>query len=245
MDKERFIEIKNEFISTNRERYGIGTLKEKTVHGILKDYYAPDRDMQEIPINGYVADIYTGKEIFEIQTAHFDKMRNKLECFLQEYPVTVIYPVPHIKWLSWIDEETGECSPLRKSPVKGNVYKAFYELYKIKMFLQHPNLRILIVLLDIEEYRLLNGYSKDKKKGSVRYDRIPVDMVDEILFERTEDYMQIIPYELSGEFTVAEFAKEVKIKNKEAQRVMHILHYLNIVKRCGKRGRAYLYRVND
>ncbi|MBP3603714.1 MAG: hypothetical protein J6J79_06170 [Lachnospiraceae bacterium] len=245
MDKERFLEIKNEFILEKRERYGIGTLKEKTVHGILKNYFAPDKDMQEIPINGYVADIYTGKEIFEIQTAHFDKLRNKLESFLQEYPVTVIYPVPHIKWLSWINEETGECSSFRKSPVKGNVYKAFYELYKIKMYLKHPNLRILIVLLDVEEYRLLNGYSQDKKKGSVRYDRIPVELVDEILFERTEDYMQIIPYHLDEEFTVSDFAKEAGIKNKEAQQVMHILHYLNIVKKCGKRGRAYLYMVNE
>lgn len=245
MDAQRFEEVKNNFLASARQRYGIGTLKEKTVHGILKDYYAPDKDMQEIPINGYVADIYTGTEIIEIQTANFNKMRNKLDSFLQEYPVTIVYPIPHIKWLGWIDEESGECSALRKSPVKGSVYKAFYELYKIKSYLSHPNLRLCFPLLDIEEYRLLNGWSRDKKKGSCRYDRIPVAMVDEIRFERVEDYMQLIPYELQEPFTVAEFARAVKIRQREAQGVLHILHYLKVVERCGKKGRAYIYKVNE
>ncbi len=245
MDTKRFEEVKNHFLNTQRERYGIGTLQEKTVHGILKDYYAPEKDMQEIPINGYVADIYTGKEIIEIQTANFNKMRDKLESFLPEYPVTIVYPIPHIKWLSWIDEETGQCSPLRKSPVKGNIYQAFYELYKIKSYLPHPNLRLCFPMLDMEEYRLLNGWSKDKKKGACRFDRIPVALVDEICFERTEDYVQLIPYELCEPFTVAEFAKAVRIKTHEAGRVLHILNYLGVIEHCGKQGRAYLYRVND
>lgn len=245
MDAQRFEEVKNHFLSSARQRYGIGTLQEKTVHGILKDYYAPDKDMQEIPINGYVADIYTGSEIIEIQTANFNKMRNKLDSFLPEYPVTIVYPIPHIKWLGWIDEESGECSPLRKSPVKGSVYKAFYELYKIKSYLSHPNLRLCFPLLDIEEYRLLNGWSRDKKKGSCRYDRIPVALVDEIRLERVEDYMQLIPYELQEAFTTAEFAKAVKIRPQEAQGVLHILNYLKVVERCGKKGRAYLYQVNE
>lgn len=245
MDVKRFEEVKNHFLTIQRERYGIGTLQEKTVHGILKDYYAPDKDMQEIPINGYVADIYTGEEIIEIQTANFNKMRDKLESFLPEYQVTVVYPIPHIKWLSWIDEETGACSPLRKSPVKGNIYKAFYELYKIKAYLNHPNLRLCFPLLDIEEYRLLNGWSRDKKKGSCRYDRIPIAMADEIKLECVQDYMQLIPYELSEPFTVSEFAKTVKIKKNDAGTVLHILNYLGVIKHCGKRGRAYLYCVND
>lgn len=245
MDTKRFEEVKTHFLNTQRNRYGIGTLQEKTVHGILKDYYAPHKDMQEIPINGYVADIYTGKEIIEIQTAGFNKLRNKLESFLPEYQVTVVYPIPHEKWLSWINEETGECSPFRKSPVKGNVYRAFFELYKIKTFLKHPHLKLCFPLLDIQEYRLLNGWSKDKKKGSCRFDRIPIAFVDEIVFERVEDYMQLIPYELPEPFTVTDFARAVKIKPKEAGKVLHILHYLELITRCGKKGNAYLYQVNE
>ena len=103
MDQERFERIRKEITGTARFRTGIGTLKEKTVHALLKDYYAPDKEMQEIRVEGYVADIFTGSEIIEIQTAGFDKMRDKLERFLPEYPVTIVYPIPEIKWISWIE----------------------------------------------------------------------------------------------------------------------------------------------
>lgn len=245
MDRQRFEDIKNRIVNAKRERNGIGTLQEKTVHAILKDYYAPEKEMQEIPVNGYVADIFTGSEIIEIQTANFNKLREKLDSFLPEYPVTIVYPIPHMKWLSWIDEETGECSPLRKSPKKSNIYSAFYELYKIKGYLDHPNLILRFSLIDIEEYRILNGWSKDKKRGSDRFDRIPVALVDEICFERVEDYLQLIPYELSEPFTVMEFAKAVQIRREEAGRVLHILNYLHVIERCDKKGRAYTYRVKE
>lgn len=245
VDGQRFEEIKKNFIASKRKRQGIGTLQEKTVHGILKDYYAPEKDMQEIPVNGYVADIFTGSEIIEIQTANFNKMRQKLGSFLPEYPVTIVYPIPRVKWIGWIDEDSGECSPLRKSPARGNIYRAFYELYKIKSFLTDKNLHLCFPFLDMEEYRLLNGWSRDRKKGSCRYDRIPVAMADEVRFDRIEDYMQLIPYDLSEPFTVLEFAGAVKIRKEEAQRVIHILHYLNLLIRCEKRGRAYTYRVRE
>lgn len=245
MDAQRFEEIRNRIVNSQRERKGIGTLQEKTVHAVLKDYYAPRKEMQELPVNGYVADIFTGSEIIEIQTANFNKLREKLDSFLPEYPVTIVYPIPRIKWLSWIDEESGECSALRKSPVKGTVYRAFYELYKIKSYLPDQNLRLCFPFLDVEEYRLLNGWSEDKKRGSCRYDRIPVALVDEIRFERREDYLQLIPYELSEPFTAKEFAAAVRIRSKEAGRVLHILNYLHIIGVCGKKGRAYLYQVRE
>lgn len=75
-------------------RQGIGTLSEKTVHAVMKNYYAPDTDMHEIPIENFVADIYTGQEIIEIQTRAFNKMRRKLDAFLPLYPVTIVYPIP-------------------------------------------------------------------------------------------------------------------------------------------------------
>lgn len=243
MDDKRFEEVRNKVIGVERERYGIGTLKEKTLHAILKDYYAPDKDMQEIPIDGYVADIYTGTEIIEIQTAQFNRMRNKLDCFLPNYPVTIVYPVPQIKYLYWIDEETGECSKPRKSTVKGSVYRAFYELYKIKNHLSDPNLKLCFPLLEIEEYRLLNGWSHDRKKGSSRYDRIPRTLLGEIRFERIEDYVQLIPYDLKDPFTAKDFGKAIGEKKEIASNVLHILNHLQVVERCGKAGNSYLYHV--
>ena len=87
IDELRFEAAKNRVIGINRERQGIGTLSEKTVHAVLKNYYAPDTDMHEIPIENFVADIFTGTEIIEIQTRSFQVMRRKLDAFLKIYPV--------------------------------------------------------------------------------------------------------------------------------------------------------------
>lgn len=243
IDETRFEQAKSRVIGIHRQRQGIGTLSEKTVHAVLKNYYAPDTDMHEIPIANFVADIYTGTEIIEIQTRSFNAMRRKLTAFLPEYPVTIVYPIPHIKWLSWIDEETGETSPKRKSPKKGNPYQAFIELYKIRPFLKNENLKFRFALIDMEEYRLLNGWSRDKKKGSDRYDRIPVTFVKEVCVDRREDYMQFIPYDIPEKFTAKDFAKHAKIPVRLAQTVLLILFDLEIVERIGKDGRNYLYRI--
>ncbi len=245
VDQVRFEKAREKIIGKSRARQGIGTLAEKTMHAVLKNYYAPDEDMHEIPIENYVADIYTGTEIIEIQTRSMDRMRKKLEAFLPLYPVTIVYPIPREKWLYWIDEETGEVSQKRKSPKKGNAYQAFIELYKIRPFLSHPNLRLRLDLIDMEEYRLLNGWSHDKKKGSERYDRIPTVFVEEVGIDCIRDYVQLIPYELPEQFTVKEFAKCAKIPNRLAGTILLIFYDLKLVSRIGKKGNSYIYEVNE
>ena len=241
MDTLRFEQAKEKIIGKDRQRLQIGTLSEKTVHAVVKHYYEPDEDKQEIPIEGLYADIFTGNEIIEIQTRSFDQVRKKLDRFLPEYPVTVVLPIPDTKWLIWIDEETGELTKPRKSPKKGSEYAAFKELYKIKPYLKKEGLTIVLLFLDMEEYRLLNGWSKDKKKGSSRYDGIPIQITREVRFESPSDYQILIPDSLEDEFTCAEFAKAVKINNRQANLVLNILFYLDVVKRTGKRGRAFVY----
>lgn len=245
IDEARFEAARNRIIGINRERQGIGTLSEKTIHAVLKNYYAPDTDMHEIPIENFVADVYTGREIIEIQTRAFNKMRRKLDAFLPLYPVTIVYPIPHVKWISWIDETTGEASPKRKSPKTGSAYMAFPELYKIRPYLSNPNLHLKIALIDMEEYRLLNGWSRDKKKGSERYDRIPLKFAEEVCIERKEDYMQFVPYDLPEPFTTKDFARYAKISVRLAQTILLILTDLEIVSRVGKQGNSYLYEVKE
>lgn len=245
MTKEEFEQARKKIVGNERVRQGIGTLSEKTLHAVLKNAYAPDEDMHEIPIENFVADIYTGTEIVEIQTRQFNKMRRKLEAFLPLYPVTIVYPIAYRKWLIWIDEETGELSNKRKSPVTGNVYTAFIELYKIKNYLTDQNIRFRFVLLDMEEFRLLNGWSRDKKKGSSRYDRIPVELVEEVDIDRVEDYLRFVPYELEDGFTVKDFAKSAKIPVRLAGTVVHILRYVGVLEQSGKQGNSYCYRVKE
>ncbi len=239
----RFEQARVKILGSDRNRIGIGTLSEKTLHAILKNFYEPDEDKQEIPIDRYVADIYTGQEIIEIQTGQFNRMRDKLNCFLKEFPVTIVYPIARERWLHWIDEETGEITKGRKSPKKGNEYCVFVELYRIKTFLKDPHLKLKLVLLDMDEYKILNGWGKQKKNNASKYDRIPNRFVEEISIERKEDYLQFIPYDLAEPFTVKEYAKAVKCTQSQAGVALNLLNYLDIVKRVGKKGNAFLYEV--
>lgn len=225
---------------------GIGTLGEKTLHSVLKYYYEPDQDRHEIQVGAYVADIVTESGILEIQTRQFDKLRRKLDCFLEQTAVTIVYPVARTKWLLWIDEATGEVTKKRKSPKTGQPYEAFYELYKIKPFLCHKNLCICIVLMDLEEYRYLNGWSINRKRGSTRYNRIPADIAGEIIIRSPAEYAILIPPQLQSPFTSKDFMKASGLSLTASQTALNVLHSLGAVRRRGKSGNAYVYeRTNE
>ena len=245
MDNKTFEEAKLKVLLKKNDPHGFGTLKEKTVHAIMKLYYEPDEDFHEVPIEGYIADIYNGNQIIEIQNGNFNKLRAKLEAYRPHYAVKIVLPIPHTKWLIWVDEQSGELSAKHKSPLTGTIYDAFRELYRIKPFIGHPNLSFAFPLIDMDEYRLLNGWSADRKKGSCRYDRVPLTLYDEILIERVEDFRQLIPYELPEPFTVKEFGKAAGIRHKTAEVTVPFLLYLKLLERVGKRGREYLYVTVD
>ena len=241
--RERFAYALEQVVGKDHVRDGIGTLSEKTVHAVLKYYYEPDSSHHEIPLEKSVADIFTGDEVIEIQTRALYRLKPKLDKFLPLYPVTVVHPIAYDKWVCWINEETGEIMQKRKSPKKGNPYLAFKELYTIRDYLQNPNLHIRIVLMDMEEYRILNGWSKDKKRGGERFDRLPLRLEDEVVLDSARDYLQLLPLELAEEFTSADFAKLVKIPRQLAGTVLLVLWQLGLVERVGKVGNRYLYRV--
>lgn len=249
--KEEYI-MHNEFLAScekiigkKHDDKGIGTLAEKTVHGVLKNFFEPDEDNQEVALNGYFADIYNENGVIEIQTAGFNKLREKLAVFLNYYPVTIVYPMPFNKWVSWIDTETGEAGAKRMSPRHFSEYDAFFELYKIKSYLLNPNLRIKLVLMDMEEYKLLNGWNATKKRGAERYDRIPVGIRKIIDIEQPEDYIQFIPYELEEKFTSEDFARAAKTGKDTARLTLNILYYVGAVNRVGKSGNSIIYSVNE
>ena len=244
-DRLKFQEIREKALGEERIRGSIGTLSEKTTHMILKNFYEPDSDKQEVPLGNYVADIFTGQEIIEIQSAQFGKMRDKLKAFLPEYRVTIVHPLPCKKWLIWVDEETGALSVPRKSPKKASVYHAFLELYRIRDYLADRNLTVKLLLMEMEEYKLLNGYGVSRKLRASRYDRIPLEILEEIVIERPEDLMQFIPLELEGPFTVKQFARAAHIEERLASLALKLYQYYGMIERTGKEGRAYVYEVRD
>lgn len=224
---------------------GIGTLGEKTVHSTLKQYLSRDISCQEIKIGSYFADVCVGNHIYEIQTRQFNKLRSKLDFFLQDYKVTVVYPVTNTNYLRWVAPDTGEITPPKKSTHRQNPLQVFAELYRIRPFLSHPNFSLKILLIDTEEYRMLDGYGKDKKKRATKCDKFPLKLVAEYEIEQPRDYMMLLPVSLPDSFTAKEFSYLAKIPLSLAQTTLLLLYELGLVLRTGKQGNSYIYEIND
>ena len=242
-DHERFHKVREEIAHEYDcgAAGGIGTLSEKTLHKVLKYYLEPIRENREVKIGSFVADIVGENGIVEIQTGGFQNLRKKMEAFLAVTTMTIVYPIAQTKWIQWLDPESGELSERRKSPKKGSPYDAFFELYKIKMFLNHPNLRIRLMMIESDEIRWLNGWSADRKRGSWRYNRTPTALISEMRLNGLGDYSQLIPAQLPEHFTSEDYRKATSLKLSGAQRALNVLHHVGAVIRSGKEGQKYLY----
>ena len=105
----------------------------------------------------------------------------------------------------------------------------------------NESLRVLLLLIDMDEYRYLNGWSTDGKKGSTRHERYPIALVDSLMLATKEDYEGLIPSDLYSPFTSKEFAAAAKIRPRIAQTVLTVLSKRGAVQCVGKRSGLNLY----
>lgn len=242
-DPEHFLQVRDAVTAAEREKNGIGTLGEKTLHAVLKAYYEPLSGLHEQKLGRYVADILNEEGVIEIQTRQLSKMKAKLDTFLAVTKVTVVHPIVRNKWLIWVDPETGETTKKRKSPKAGTIYDAFWELGGIPEYLMREGLSFCIVMLDMEETRLLNGWNRTKKRGSTRADRVPTALVSETWLRGPEDFRALLPGGLPEEFTRSELAKAVGQPVERGYTLVRVFGTAGVIEQCGKRGNSYLYRI--
>ena len=227
-------------------RDGIGTLAERSLHASLKYWFEPDEQFHEVKMPcGVVADICDGHRVVEIQTRRLASLRPKLEKLLPDWPGTVVYPLTWHKTLIWIDPESGETTKPRRSPKVGKPWDALSELYWLQPFIGHPHLTVVLLLLDMEEYRLRDGWSRDGKKGSHRAERIPTAVGEPMVLAEKADYLQLLPPGLPNPFTTADFSRCGYLTAKGAGYAVNALYKIGIISRVGKNGRAYLYRIHE
>lgn len=223
---------------------GIGTLAEKTIHAALKNYFA-DEEYQEVPLCGFVADALTPDGVFEIQTRNFYTQRRKLEAFLPENRVCMVYPVRYRRTVNWIDPETGEIGKGRKSPKIDRGYGIFHELYGIREFINHKNISFCIMYINSDEFKYLDGYGSNRKIRASRMDGVPTELVAEVNLCVPEDYRMFIPDDLMDvEFDSLSFSRMAKIDRGTAQKALLILKQLGVVKQIGQLRSGIIYVVN-
>ena len=241
VNKARFYSILYETTFDPHERFNIGTYKEKNLHRILKRYFEEDPQYQEVPTCGFVADIRRDGIITEIETNSFTGLKPKLEAYLPEYTVRLVYPVAAKKTVSWIDPATGDITARRPSPKRATVYDAIFELVRLLPYVNHERLTVLAVLLEVDEYRFLDGWSRDRKRGSHRFERMPADLYGIEELSSNDDLRRFIPERCTAGFSTADFAEAARIPVERARGVMKVFEARGLIGRTGKRGNTILY----
>ena len=240
MDKLRFEAARKKLIE-NHERKGIGTLAEKTVHAVLKEYYGGGDESKEISIGGFVADAVSEDGIIEIQTRSLFRLDKKLTTLLPVCRVNVVHPIESAKYLLTIDPDSGELISKRRSPLKLNVWHGIAELYGLRKHLTDDNLTVRFPVLTVEETRLPST-GKGRRKRAKKLDKIPMDMTDEYILHNKADYSALIPDSLREQFTAVEFASACGVNTDTARCCISVLTAVGAAEECGREGRRKLWR---
>lgn len=221
----------------------IGLLGEHTLHRVLKFYISTDESNHEIKINRMFADVKIENNIYEIQTKSFNAMRKKLDVFLKDYNVTIVYPIALNKKI-YLTNDLGELVSNKKSPKHGNALDIMVELYKIKPYLLNENLHFKIILLDIDELRIVKEKTWKSRKGYERENQIPRKINKIYDINCPQDFKYILDeYNLPEEFTSKVFSKITKLTIKKATIALNVLSHLQVVVRIGKEKNSFLYKI--
>ena len=222
---------------------GIGTLGEKSLHRDLKNLYQPDPTRHEVRVGRLIADAQDPEEgVVEVQTGHFFALKKRLPIYLQAGRVRLVCPVAERKWLCWLDPETGEVLSRRRSPKRGTPLDLSRELVHILPFLREKNLVFSFIMLEVEEYRLQNGWGRDGKRGSTRYERKLLQVIDRRDVSTPEGWASLLPA-LPPVFTAKELQKAARLSPAGASACLRVWQQAGALERGENRGRAYTYRI--
>src|SRR5687767_11161076 len=135
----------------------IGTLKERSLHANLKDWYAQPGDRREVRVDGYVIDLVRDDLLIEIQTRSFFPLKKKLTKLTESHPVRLVHPIPAERWIVKLAADGETLIERRKSPKRGYVEHIFSELVSIPHLIERENFSLDVLLISEEEIRCHDG----------------------------------------------------------------------------------------
>ena len=243
IDSVRFAEAARRVAMEERISEGFSVYAERAVHKTVKLYIEPRPEMHEQPLLGCVCDILNENGVTEVQTASFAPLVPKLGRLLPEHRVTLVHPFAVHTAHRWLDRETGELSSPSSRGTSRILHSACREIYRVREFIGHKNLSIVLLAYECEEFRALDGRGRDKKRGATLMGRLPTRLVGELVLTLPEDYRVFLPEGLPESFTAAEFLRAIKSRSRYDGVCLKLLEHLGIVRVSGKRGRASIYEA--
>ena len=219
----------------------IGTKHESSLHRELKFQYAGQDGETEAEVAGFVADGVNAKgEYIEIQTGSFGPLKKKALALRR---LKVVHPVIIAKYIE-VYNKRGRLQYRRKSPRKGTPWDLFYVLVYAPELPKTPGLVIELALVDAAEQRVQDGKGSWRRRGVSIRDRRMLAVHERITLKKPSDYTRFVPFKKNEKFISALLAQKAGISVDLARKTLYVLVKLGIVKKTGKQGNSFVYKLN-
>ena len=218
---------------------------ETSLHKQLKAIYADDQQAEiEVKHGDYRIDVVRDDQLIEIQVASLSSIRDKIKRLVKTHQVLVVKPIVCRKQLVWLDEKQGEVVRRRYSPKRGTLLDAFHELMYFTQVFPHPNLRLELPLIDIEEWRYRgHGRRRRWRKNDFEIqDRQLVHIHEAPCLHTRDDLRRLADCKLPQPFHTGDLAKGLKVDRWVAQRIAYCFRKMKVTQQVGKKGNTLLYR---
>lgn len=186
-------------------------------------------------VDGYWIDVVHGDELIEIQTGNFTALRSKLSDLLERHPVRVVHPIAFEKWIIRIPGDAPSLaqtkSPIsrRRSPRRGRYEDIFWESVYIAGSLPHPNLRLELLLVQVEEIRRDDGHGSWRRGGVSIIDRRLINVIDQWTLTTVNDWASFLPPGLPSDFTNLQLGRTLGISPRLASRMTYCLQKIGVI----------------
>lgn len=226
--------------------YLIKSPMETTLHQQLKIEFCDPGAEIEVKLGDYRIDVVCGKRLIEIQRSSLSSISNKIGKLLADgYLVDVVKPLPARVRLVKLDKKNGKEVYRRWSPKRGTIMDLFDELIYFTRVFPHPNLTLIVPMVQIEEVRYPGrGRRRRRRKGDFMIqDRSVVKLEEACFFRNVLDLQKLLPRRLPKVFGTKDLAEHMKIPRHTAQKIAYVLRKTGAVVEADKRGNAIFCRL--
>ena len=212
---------------------------ERSLHRQLKERYGPDSGGRaEVVLGSFRVDaLGPDGRLIEIQSGPLGLLKRKLAALLPTREVGVVKPVVVGRRVVRRDPSSGNDLSPRRSPKRGSLLDVFDELVGIAHLFPHPNLRIDLLAVEVDEIRVI----RRRRPGYSVVDRVLRQVVETVTLRDAADLWSMLPGDLVDQFTTLELADRLARPVAFAQRVAYCLHRAGAARVASRRGNRRVY----
>jgi hypothetical protein len=215
---------------------------ETTLHRQLKERYGTESGGRtEVALKGFRVDAVSPEgALIEVQSGPLSPLRGKLRRLLPDHRIHVIKPVVVARRVVRRARPEGGDLSVRRSPWTGAVVDVFDDLIGLAQVFPHPNLRVDVLGVEIDEVRI----PRRRRPGYAVVDRCLRHVSATFSLGVPADLWTLLPGDWNSPFTTVDLAARLERSVAFAQRVAYCLRLSGAVETLGKIGNRRIYAAS-